>query len=62
MNKIFVTVILIFSASAAMAQQPKGNQSIDINSSYKPVLRNAVKINSQATQLPGRYNEKSKSV
>lgn len=52
MNKIFVTAILIFSASAAMAQQPKGNQSIDINSSYKPVLRNAVKINSQATQLP----------
>jgi hypothetical protein len=45
MNKIFLTTGCIIFSLVAMAQPGKEPQSIDINSSYKPVLRNAVKIN-----------------
>jgi hypothetical protein len=52
MNKIFlITACTIFSL-VAKAQPGKEPQSIDINSSYKPVLRNAVKINLAGSQLP----------
>ncbi len=51
MNKLFLT-ILFFSYAIASFAQPSKTQSIDINSSYKPVLRNAVKINFNGAQLP----------
>jgi hypothetical protein len=51
MNKIFLINLFSFLAIAAFAQ-PAKTQSIDINSSYKPVLRNAVKINFNGAQLP----------
>jgi hypothetical protein len=51
MNKIFLIVTLSFFTIASYAQ-PGKTQSIDINSSYKPVLRNAVKINFNGAQLP----------
>ncbi len=51
MNKILLTTILSFFAFATYAQ-PSKTQTIDINSSYKPVLRNAVKINFNGAQLP----------
>ncbi len=52
MNKIFLTTGCIIFSLVAMAQPGKEPQSIDINSSYKPVLRNAVKINLAGSQLP----------
>ena len=51
MNKIFFFLLTVFISASAFAQEP-GKQAIDINSSYKPVLRNAVKINFGGTQLP----------
>ncbi len=45
---IFYSCNILYS----YAQQPKKTQSIDINSSYKPVLKNAVKINFTGSQLP----------
>ena len=49
-------IILFFLCSNGVlfsyAQEPKKTQSIDINSSYKPVLKNAVKINFAGSQLP----------
>ncbi len=51
MTKIFfLTSFTLFSI--AVFAQPGNQQTIDINSSYKPVLRNAVKINLAGAQLP----------
>jgi hypothetical protein len=52
MNKILMIIGCTLFSFAATAQQPEKNQSIDINSAYKPVLRNAVKINLAGSQLP----------
>ena len=49
-KKIILPAILIVASASAFAQ-PGKNQAIDINSSYQPVLRNAVKINIEGTQL-----------
>ena len=54
-RKFFKAVLLFFCCSFVLktyAQEPKKTQSIDINSSYKPVLKNAVKINFTGSQLP----------
>ncbi len=51
MTKLFLTLGICFAYVVATAQ-PGKTQSIDINSSYKPVLRNAVKINLSGSQLP----------
>jgi hypothetical protein len=51
-NKIALLSIFSLVFVHAYAQEPKKPQSIDINSSYKPVLRNAVKINFNGSQLP----------
>ena len=55
-RKIFLgTSIFCFLANVVFAQPgqtPPKTQSIDINSSYKPVLRNAVKINLSGSILP----------
>ncbi len=54
-KRFFRTGLLFVCCSFALktyAQEPKKTQSIDINSSYKPVLRNAVKINFAGSQLP----------
>lgn len=52
----FLRLILLFVCCnfvlKTYAQEPKKTQSIDINSSYKPVLKNAVKINFAGSQLP----------
>jgi len=48
------TMLLIFSlvtVSVHAQNPPKKTSTIDINSSYKPVLRNAVKLNFSATHL-----------
>ncbi len=45
MNKVIFFAALLFSIESY-------GQAIDINSSYKPVLRNAVKINFAGSQLP----------
>ena len=57
-NKITITTCLLLIANcllpiAASAQKDtlKKTSTIDINSAYKPVLRNAVKINFSATHL-----------
>jgi hypothetical protein len=52
MNRIIVIFITLFFVSNAFAQDSTKKQSININSSYKPVLRNAVKINFAGSQLP----------
>ncbi len=49
-TKIYFAVGFAFTTIGAFAQ-PGKPQSIDINSSYKPVLRNAVKINLAGAQL-----------
>ena len=51
MTKIIFIIVFSLGLVHAYAQEPKKNQSIDINSSYKPVLRNAVKINFAGSQL-----------
>ena len=50
--RIILVVLCSISALYSYAQEPKQTQSIDINSSYKPVLKNAVKINFAGSQLP----------
>ena len=51
-KKIILFVFCSCSILYSYAQLPKKTQSIDINSSYKPVLKNAVKINFTGSQLP----------
>ena len=51
MSKVIFIIVFSIGFVHACAQEPKKNQSIDINSSYKPVLRNAVKINFAGSQL-----------
>jgi hypothetical protein len=50
MNK-FIFILCVSLIGKTLLAQPGKTQSIDINSSYKPVLRNAVKINLSGTQL-----------
>lgn len=58
--RITATLALIICVGAANAQVPadtsKKRPSVDITSSYKPVLRNAVKINLAASQMPADTN------
>lgn len=50
--KSIVTILFFLPAMACVAQKDTAKkQSIDITSSYKPVLRNAVKINFSASNL-----------
>jgi len=52
MKRIYFIIILCFTVAVSFAQRDTTKrQSIDITSSYKPVLRNAVKINFSAAQL-----------
>lgn len=53
MNKILYSfsVIFLLSATAFAQKDTSKTQTIDITSSFKPVLRNAVKINFSGTQL-----------
>ena len=51
MYKIKISVFLICCVSQLGAQDTTKKQSINISSAYKPVLRNAVKINLTGTQL-----------
>ena len=52
MKRIYFIAILCFTGVISFAQRDTTKkQSIDITSSYKPVLRNAVKINFSAAQL-----------
>ena len=53
MNKIFLVFALanLVAASATAQRDTTKTQSIDITSSFKPVLRNAVKINFSGSQL-----------
>ncbi len=46
-----VVLLLTISATESAAQKDTTQQSINITSSYKPVLRNAVKINFSGSQL-----------
>ncbi len=48
---ITVAIITSLSTSAQVGRDSSKKQTIDITSSYKPVLRNAVKINFSASQL-----------
>ncbi len=52
--KIVIFLVFLLSINAVLFGQrdTTKKQSIDITSSYKPVLRNAVKINFSATNLP----------
>jgi hypothetical protein len=52
MNKIILIIIASFFVSNSFAQDTTKKQAIYISSSYKPVLRNAVKINLAGAQLP----------
>jgi hypothetical protein len=52
MKKIIAITISLFFVAVLFAQDTTKKQSININSSYKPVLRNAVKINFAGSQLP----------
>jgi hypothetical protein len=52
MRKFFLIMAYMIFTLAVKAQPGKPSQSIDINSTYKPVLRNAVKINLAGSQLP----------
>ncbi len=52
-----LTVLSFFSLNV-QAQRDTTKQSINITSSYKPVLRNAVKINFSGSQLPADTNRK----
>ncbi len=53
-TKIVISFVFLLSISATISAQrdTTKKQSIDITSSYKPVLRNAVKINFSASNLP----------
>ena len=48
---LLITICLIPTGSFAQKDTIKKKSTIDINSVYKPVLRNAVKINFSATHL-----------
>ncbi len=54
MNKSRITLFLIggcfFSAAAVHAQEPNKGKTIDVTSTFKPVLREASKINFNATE------------
>lgn len=50
-SRLSVVFFLAFSSMESMAQKDTTQQSINITSSYKPVLRNAVKINFSGSQL-----------
>ncbi len=52
-NKIFISgcIILLCGYTATAQRDTSKKQTIDITSSYKPVLRNAVKINFSASNL-----------
>lgn len=53
MNKFIILAVTSFLSLAASAQKDTTKtQTIDITSSFKPVLRNAVKINFYGSQLP----------
>jgi hypothetical protein len=57
-KRIIAVGFLVLSAGIANAQRDTTKkQSIDITSSYKPVLRNAVKINFSATNLSADTNK-----
>ncbi len=49
--RISIALLLIFISLDLCAQPGPGKQTVDITSSFKPVLRNAVKINSSASPL-----------
>ena len=51
-NNLILLVFCCCFMLNSSAQVAKKTQSIDINSSYKPVLKNAVKINFAGSQLP----------
>lgn len=51
-SRILLVGFCCINVLCTYAQEPKKKQSIDINSSYKPVLKNAVKINFTGSQLP----------
>ena len=53
MNKILYSfsVLFLLSATAFAQKDTSKTQTIDLTSSFKPVLRNAVKINFSGTQL-----------
>lgn len=48
---IMVALVLVSASAAAQKDTTKKGTTIDITSSYKPVLRNAVKINFSASHL-----------
>ena len=48
---LFVILLLTFLTKESTAQKDTTQQSINITSSYKPVLRNAVKINFSGSHL-----------
>ncbi len=52
-KKYSIVLFLLFTSASALAQKDtlKKGTTIDITSSYKPVLRNAVKINFSASHL-----------
>ena len=54
MNKIFliITAVCLVTLTASAQKDTSHTQAIDITSSFKPVLRNAVKINFSGSQLP----------
>jgi hypothetical protein len=73
MQKATIILLLTVASAHAVAQVPgdttKKRPSVDITSNYKPVLRNAVKINLSASQLPadtnrqvGKYNVPSQNL
>jgi hypothetical protein len=47
-----LVLLCLFTFSASAQRDTTKRQTIDITSSYKPVLRNAVKINLSATPMP----------
>src|SRR5436189_421239 len=56
-KSLITTLFLLGTSMAVFAQKfaqkdTTKKQTIDITSSYKPVLRNAVKVNFSATNLP----------
>ncbi len=56
-NFFSITAICCFSFAASAQKDSAKKQTIDITSSYKPVLRNAVKINFSAAHLSADTNK-----
>ena len=48
---VVITILFCFSLNSANAQDTSRRQTIEITSSYKPVLRNTVKINLYASPI-----------